>query len=350
MNAERYLTTLRPFRRPFEEIDSRVLGFVTVGALVLALVIALAINSVGIGEDRYEAEFAQAAGIRAGDGITIAGISVGSVSDVRLAGDRVVVGMRIDENVPLGADTKASIKLTTLLGARYIELAPAGAGEIPAHRIELANTVVPYDLQTALENATVTFEEVDTTQLGESLVTLSTQLQGVPTVLPQVLTNVHTLATIVGGRRDELGSLLAGIRQLAALVHQQQSGLGIIVDQGRELLTQITARRQAIETLLAATTQLVDQLHVLVVDDSPALTEMVNSLNALLDSLSRHDDLLRNILEILPVPVRNFVNATGTSNEIDFSAPAGVLMDSWMCAISGRATAANLPPYFQDCR
>lgn len=341
---------VRSVRRPLEAYDKRIVGLVTVVGLVLALVAALAVESVGAGKDRYEAEFAQAAGIRAGDSITVAGVPVGSVSGTELAGDRVVVDMLIDDTVPLGDRTRATIKLTTLLGARYIELIPAGSGSLPDRRIPLDHTEVPYDLQETLADATTTFEEIDIEQLGDSLTALSGQLEGVPDVLPEVLANVQTLAEVVGSRRDELGSLLRSTRELTGVVGRQQAGLGAIMSQGRDLLQEITSRRAEIERLLTATTHLVDQLHTIVVRDRPQLEELLNSLNGLLASLGRHDDLLRNTLEIMPVPVRNFTNATGTANEVDFTAPTGALMDSWMCALSGRAEAAGLPPYFQDCR
>lgn len=337
-------------RRPLEEHNARVVGVIALAALLAVLAAAIGFNSLGIGERSYEAEFAQAAGLRVGDGVTVAGVQVGAVTGQELAGDRVLVTMRIGADVPLGAETKAAIKLTTLLGARYVELQPAGAGELPDRRITLSHTAVPYDLQQALENATTTFEQVDAAQLGRSLDTLATQLDGVPAVLPGVLTNIRALAAILGSRRDELGSLLAGVRQLTSVVTEQQGDVTAIMTLGRDLLTDIAGRRQAIELLMSATTRLVDQVRGIVVDDRPKLDQMIDGLNGLLGSLARHDDLLRNTLEILPVAVRNLTNASGNGNSVDFNAPGGVLVDSWMCALSGRAESANLPRYLQDCK
>ncbi len=77
-------------------------------------------------------------------------------------------------------DTRASIKLTTLLGARYIELRPAGEGELPDNRIPLSNTEVPYDLMDVLADATTTFEQVDARELGDTLTTLAGELHDLP--------------------------------------------------------------------------------------------------------------------------------------------------------------------------
>lgn len=60
--------------------------------------------------------------------MTIAGIKVGQIENVALAGDHVIVGFYLDNGIALGADTRAAIKLTTILGSRYLELSPAGEG------------------------------------------------------------------------------------------------------------------------------------------------------------------------------------------------------------------------------
>ncbi|MET7770108.1 MCE family protein [Nocardia sp. NPDC005366] len=342
--------TIRTARRPIEEHRKGVLGLAALVLLIAVLAAAVGFNALGVGSQRYEVEFAQAAGITPGDSVTIAGVPVGTVEAHRLAGDHVVVTLRVDGDVALGAETRASIKLTTLLGARFVELRPAGTGSVPDHRIDLRHSAVPYDLQKALEDATVTFEQIDAGQIGRSLDTLATQLDGVPSVLPGLLANLRSLATIVGDRRGDLSALLAGTQRLTAVVTEQQSDLGVIMTQGRDLLTEIVARRDMIQGLMEATRTLADQIRTLVTEDRPQIDELLTGLNGLLGSLARNDALLRDTLQILPLPIRNFANASGTGNEVDFTAPAGPMIDSWMCALSGRAQQANLAPYYKDCR
>ena len=66
--------------------------------------------------------------------------------------------------------------------------------------------------------------------------------------------------------------------------------------------------------------------------------------------LAQHDDMLRSILQSAPVALRGLANATGTGNAADLNVPNGLLADSWMCAISGRAKQFNFLQYFQDCK
>ena len=193
------------FRRPLETYHKVWLGaiaLVVIGAVVAGVVL---FGSLHLGTNRYQAEFAQAAQIKKGNQVTVAGIQVGTVDGVRLAGDRVVVTFNARNDVHLGSETTAAIKLTTILGSRYLELSPTSAGDLERETIPLANTRVPYDLQETLAGATSTFEPVDADRIVESVDMLNSNLQGLPGVLPQSLENLNSLATVMADRRDQLG-------------------------------------------------------------------------------------------------------------------------------------------------
>jgi ABC-type transporter Mla subunit MlaD len=120
--------------------------------------------------------------------------------------------------------------------------------------------------------------------------------------------------------------------------------------QGRDVLGDLAARKQMIVRLIDATTKLVNQLQPVLVGDRRHIDELLTNLSGILSSVGKNDALFRNTLQMMPVPLRNFTNATGNGNEFDFSSTGGTLIDSVMCAISGRAEQFNLPNYFEDCQ
>ncbi|GAA2559736.1 MCE family protein [Mycolicibacterium diernhoferi] len=337
-------------RRPVESHGPFRLGVITVAIIALVLGSALGLGNLGLGKTLYTAEFAQAAGISAGDQVTVAGVRVGAVKGLRLEDDHVAVTLEVENGVPLGASTRAAVKLTTLLGARYVDLQPGGSGELTDDRIPLSHTEVPYDLQAALQDATTTFEAVDAEKIAQSMTSLSEQLQGAPEILPQALDNIEHLSSVMSARRDEIGDLLRSTQRVAELLGNQQRSLGLLITQGHEVLSDLAARRQMIVRLIDATTKLVDELQPVLIGSRPQVDELLRNLAGMLSAVGRNDALLRNTLQILPVPIRNFANATGNGNEFDFTSSGGTMIDSWMCAISGRAIQFNLPHYFQDCR
>jgi len=208
-------------KRPIEEYNKIWLATASLAVITVTVAAIVLIGRLSLGQTDYRAEFAQAAQIRPGDQVTIAGIAVGAVRDLKLAADHVIATFAIRNDIHLGADTRAAIKLTTLLGSRYVALEPAGTGSLEQHTIRIANTSVPYDLQEALADATTTFEQVDADRVAGSLTTLSLSLDGVPEALPQALNNMRSLAAIVAARRDQIGSLLRSVDTITATIRDQ---------------------------------------------------------------------------------------------------------------------------------
>lgn len=326
------------------------LGVTAIALASAAVAALLLISKAGLGSTRYRAEFSQAAQIQSGDDVSLAGVSVGKVLGSKLAGDHVVIDLQVRDDIHLGAGTRANIKLTTLLGSRYVELIPTLNGVLADHTIPLTQTGVPYDLQSALADATGTFEQVDAQDIGQSFTILSRQLDGLPAVLPKAIKNIEALSSIVSQRRDQIGVLLSGTAAITATLRQQQVGIGSLVSQGHDLFQEIVTRRASLTQSLQAVTKLVNVFGTIIVTDRADLDSLISSLNKVTAMLSQHDDLLRSILQLAPVAVRGITNAFGSSNALDINAPAGPLVDSWMCAISGRAKQFNAPEYFKDCK
>ena len=67
----------------------------------------LLVHALGAGYRHYTAEFLQAASLRAGNPITVAGIPVGNVTSMKLDGDHVEAGLKIRDNIALGKDSRA---------------------------------------------------------------------------------------------------------------------------------------------------------------------------------------------------------------------------------------------------
>lgn len=336
-------------KRPIEAYHPVWLGTASVAVLTLVIATIVGFGKLSVGRSDYQAQFAQAAQLRPGDQVTVAGIEVGTVKNVALSGDHVTVRFTVGNGVRIGDASRAAIKLTTLLGRRYVELSPAGDGELPSRTIALANTSVPYNLQATLADATTTFEQVDAERIAESMAELSNGLSGVPEALPEALRNVRSLATVIAARRDQIGSLLHNLDTLTGVIRDQKADLGALVIQGADLLRTINARQASLHRLLDGLTALVDTLKTLF-DDEPAINELLANMAQFAGMAASHDALVRNTLQVMPVAFRNLANASGSGTALDINLPAGVLIDSWMCALSGRGKQFGLAQYFTDCQ
>ncbi len=171
---------IRRRRRPLEDYSKTWLGAVAVVVVVVLVGALLLVRVADFGYRHYTARFLQAAALQPGNPITVAGIPVGEVSSMKLVGDYVEAGLKVRDDVPLGEDSRASIKITTILGSRYLALYPDGPGSLPDDTFGLTHTEVPYDLQEALSDVSTTFEQVDSDQFAKTLAVLGKQLETLP--------------------------------------------------------------------------------------------------------------------------------------------------------------------------
>lgn len=340
---------MKRLRRPVETDNQIWLGALCVVVIAVVVGAIVGVGRLSLGYNDYRGEFAQAAQLRTGDQVTLAGIEVGKVTDVALAGKHVVVDFNVRNDVSLGAQTRAAIKLSTLLGRRYLELSPAGGGGLAHQTITLANTSVPYNLQDTLADATSTFEQVDADRVAASMSELSKGLAGVPEALPEALRNIESLSDVIASRRSQIGSLLRNVDTITGLIRDQKADLGALVIQGRDLLQTVTTRQEAVNRLFTNTTALINALQT-VTNDVPEIDAMLADLREFTAVMHKHDAMLRNLLQVMPVAFRNLANASGNGTALDINLPAGILVDSWMCALSARGEQFNLAQYFTDCK
>jgi ABC-type transporter Mla subunit MlaD len=209
---------------------------------------------------------------------------------------------------------------------------------------------VPYDLQAALADSTRTFEQVDADRIASSLTVLNSQLTGLPTVVPQAIDNVRALSSVIAQRRDQLGALLTSTADVTNMLRRQQSGIGTLIHQSQGLIGEFVARSAAFQAMMRAVWEIVNSMRTIVVRDRGDLEDVVRTIGELSGKLAKQDALFRNLLQIAPVPIRELTNATGYGNALEGFSSAGPVVDSWMCAISGRAKQFGMLQYYKDCQ
>lgn len=340
----------RPRKRTLEDRNRTMIGLVALGLIAALMAALVIITKVGPGYKRISADFIQAAALLPKNPVTVAGIPVGTVTGMRLNGDHVTVDMRVQNNIDIGKDSKAVIMVTTILGSRYLALHPGGGGPLENNTIDLDHTEVPYDLQQALQDVAVNYGEVNTDNLASAIEVLGKQIEGLPPLIPKAMDNLKKLSTVMADRRDQFGSMLKTMDLVTATLRRQQTSIGSMVNQGNELLGEFVMRRAAFHAMMQALTDLVNVLDDTIVDDRAELDELLGNVNTLSTLMAKNDGMLRGILQSAPLALRGLANASGTGNALEANFTNGLLVDSWMCAISGRATQFAMIEYYKDCK
>lgn len=310
----------------------RLLWYGLIGSVVLILILVAVVgfSSLGIGKHNYTANFTNAGGIRSGDKVRVAGIDKGEVTGTELAGDHVKVTLRVDNDVRVTDQGTATIKLSTLLGQRFVEV-DQGSGDHPAKNDVIPHTEVPYDLQKTLEAGVPILAGIDDKSLAASLAGLNTQLKGVPEIAAPTLDALTRMSAVINNRSDQINQLIKDTQNVTDQVTGSQTQLSIIVGQGAQLAGKIQAREQLVTRLLDGLADLMTQSQVLAEQNQGQFAPLMANLNTISQGLEKNRDNLRKMLDILPVTARAITNLTGDGPYANSYLPWGIFPDNWLC-------------------
>lgn len=305
--------------KPFRQRDPVRIG--AAGLTALALLILVAFNAANLpvigGGTTYHAAFTEAAGLKPGDEVRIAGVKVGVVRGVELSGDHVVAAFRL-KDAWVGDRSRVDIKIKTVLGSKYLSIDPAGDTEQePGEEIPTTRTSTPFDVFPAFEQLAEVAGQIDTTQLAHALDTLSNTFAGSPEDVRGSLAGLSALSRTVASRDQELATLLSRARTVTRTLADRDDQLIKLVDDGNLLLREIQNRRAVIHALLGNTASLAVQLAGLVRDNQRQLTPALKQLSGVVTLLQRNQDNLdRGIAAMAPF-VRVFTNTLGNGRWFD---------------------------------
>lgn len=128
-----------------------VVGIFVVAGLVCIGYMTIKLGKVGIlGDDTYalNARFTRVTGLKEGNPVNMLGLEIGRVANFKMVQDEqaVVVEMRINKGIKIYDDALAAIKTEGLIGDRYVDIAPGGAGELLKPGETIIETQSPTDL------------------------------------------------------------------------------------------------------------------------------------------------------------------------------------------------------------
>jgi phospholipid/cholesterol/gamma-HCH transport system substrate-binding protein len=199
--------------------EARVGIFVLLGLLVLTY-FTFRVSKWGlIAERGYKltVDFETAAGLEPKGDVKMAGVPIGKVEDIQLAGNRARLVLRIRPEVQIPVDSVASIQTQGLLGEKYVELLPGKDTQrtLPAGG-QVTNTLSPTNLDAIVRKVEGISEDVKkfTATLAETFGTEEGK-QALGDILRDVRATTASLRTVVQGNEERFDRILANIDRLS---------------------------------------------------------------------------------------------------------------------------------------
>ncbi|OIV36028.1 virulence factor Mce family protein Precursor [Mangrovactinospora gilvigrisea] len=264
------------------------------------------------------ADFSNVLDLTPQSAVKVNDVAVGRVAKIGLAPDgwTARVTLRINDSVTLPANAYAHIEQSSLLGEKYVQLAPPATGSTG----RLANGAV---IPTSRTNRDPQVEEVlgalsmllnggGINQLKSITTQLNAAMHGNEPQMRAVLTRINSLATGLDTHRGDITDAIDGVNRLSATLAARQGELGdaltglspgmkVLSDQRGQLMTMLGSLDKLSGTAVHTVNQTQDDLVADLRSLEPVLTTLAaagknlpNSLQVLL-TYPFTDQVLRGI-------------------------------------------------------
>jgi phospholipid/cholesterol/gamma-HCH transport system substrate-binding protein len=201
-----------------------------IGLLVAAAIAVLMITVLSLGQEQrfwerkvqYEVHFARTNGLQVGAPVSLTGVTIGSVDEMRFPPDpaanyiQILVNVNEDVTARIREDSVATIRTFGLLGDRYIELTAGTPHASPVPPGGLLRSVDPLDYEAVM---------------GQS---------------GDIVTNI---AEVTAQLKDVLGTIQRGEGLLGAMVRNREVGEPTLQDL-KKTMANVQATTQSLEEII----------------------------------------------------------------------------------------------------
>jgi phospholipid/cholesterol/gamma-HCH transport system substrate-binding protein len=272
------------------------------GLVVVVLVVAVGQSFTSapmlFGQPSYYGQFTDTGGISKGDKVRIAGLDVGTVEALKIAGDHIVIKFSTGRNT-IGTESRLAIKTDTILGKKVLEIEPRGTQTLrPNGVLPLGQSTTPYQIYDAFFDVTKAAAGWDIDTVKQSLNVLSQTINETYPHLSPVLDGVAKLSDTVGKRDEEVKHLLAQANKVASVLGDRSQQVDRLLVNAKTLLVAFNERGRAIDALLGNISAVSTQVRGLI-NDNPNLHHVLEQLRTVSDLLVERKDDLATTLKMI---------------------------------------------------
>ena len=341
----------------------RLIGFAVFMATAVAMtwmVFATLQREVAGPTNTYSAIFTDVSGMAPGDDVRVAGVRVGRVDKIELAGTLAKVTFRVQRNQVLYTNTIASVTYQNIIGQRYLGLSqgPAGdqtplpnLGQIPKER-----TNPSLDLSYVLNGFEPLFTQLDANQVDNLANAIIEALQGDSGSILVLTTQASALAETLAGPDQVLGDLIANLNQLTSSLAAQNTNLQTMIREARGAMAELANRRETLVASVGSINSTAGRLATVINNITPDLQEFVGRQPGFLD-YGLHDGRQRfaYMAANLPFLIKGLARITQEGSymnayacDVDFALWRGLF--NWFRAFVAWTTPGNETKHTQMCR
>lgn len=347
-------------RGSFLERNQLVIGIIASVFVLAGSTFALLLSG-GVFAQTYSvaARFTDAAGIKGGDEVQVAGLKAGKVGGVEIEDGAVTVTLDINNDIEMPADSIAEIRIETLLGRKNVTLHGGSSDEMLASGdvIPAERTITPVEVTDLADTSVRLLEASDADSLETFMDEITKITKGKRTQVTQLIDGLGDVMAAVDSRRGELSRLLDSLQILSRTFAERDDTLISLIDNYDVVLASLSERTDDLNELLHATDSASFEVASLVRRNRGRLDSALAGLRVTLKTVNDHQMELAAAIPYLEQAVRGYASvgySQGVPNRwanifVQSLGPLGVDAIAGPCGTMDQAFDELLGPDPRDC-
>ncbi|KQY56673.1 MULTISPECIES: MCE family protein [unclassified Nocardioides] len=309
-------------------IKSLVFTIVTV--LATAILASTIRNDSGGSSREYSAMFEDATSLNKGDDIRIAGVKIGTVSDVEVADKRLAkVTFTVSDDVDLTEGTTAQLRFRNVVGQRYIALElPTKPGKklSEGHTFSTDATEPALDLTMLFNGFRPLFKLLNPEDVNNLSNQIIAVFQGEGATVDGLLSSTASLTSTIAEKDAVIGDLITNLNNVLTTLNDPSGQLDTTITTLQQLVSGLAGDRVTIGNTLDGLGDLTTSVAGLLDEGRKPLKGAISALGDLSENLDDSAPVIDKFLQTLPTKLDRIGRAASYGSWVNF----------YLCSIEGR--------------
>lgn len=232
-------------------------------------------------------------------------VTVGMVEKVWLEGYVAKVRVKLPKSLDLPDNARATIRQTSLLGEKFVSLAPPTGAEKPRGKLEngeiipLSRTTSNVEVEEVLSALSLLLNGGGVAQLQIITKELNKAMTGNEPAIRSVLTQLNTFVGTLDQNKQQIITAIAAVDSLAKKLNAQKETLATAIDSMPKSIAALDKQRAALVKTLQALATLGNTATRVITSSQRDLVANLQSLYPILTKLAEAGENLPKSLELL---------------------------------------------------
>jgi phospholipid/cholesterol/gamma-HCH transport system substrate-binding protein len=271
--------------------------------IVLLVVLAVHVGNISLFSSRRTvyAQLAQVTGLTTGTAVDVAGVQVGQVSSIAVQHGHALVGMSVNNTVPLRSATDVGLRWKNVIGQKDVYLYPSGRGRVlgSGATIPLTHDVTDASVNAFLNTLGPLLQAINPSEANAFVENVSGAINGDTAEIDQLIDSSATISNTVGALDSQVGAVIGSLDRVLTAIAQRSGDVGSLVANLQTVASALASKNTLLDDVVGNLSTVAGDLAGLVGQNRSTIDSAINDLNTATGTIVAHQNELAQSLATL---------------------------------------------------